>query len=325
MSADLRFARERIRALLDTLERLAAGDTQASLELSSAHDELDAIAFGINVLADELRWAHARLTEAERVKSDALRAELAHLGRVRMIDPLSGSFAHEINQPLTAVMANAEAALRLLEVHPAPVLALRETLTEILTDNRRAGDIMQRMRTLLKKGTALSESVDVNGVASEVVKLVQGNAALRRVHVEVELATDLGSLLGDPIQIQQVVLNLLLNAFDAVQDREIAERRVRLRTSRCNLVAMIAVSDQGYGMSDEDLGRIFQPFYTTKRHGLGLGLSICRTIVAAHGGTLTAKRNPERGMTFTATFPLQQTQQQIDAETSAGRHLEGQA
>src|SRR5262245_8375636 len=113
---DLTFARERIRALLDTLERLAAGDTHASLEVSAAHDELDAIAFGINVLADELRWAHARITEAERVKADALRAELAHLGRVRMIDPLSGSFAHEINQPLTAVMANAEAALRLLEM-----------------------------------------------------------------------------------------------------------------------------------------------------------------------------------------------------------------
>ena len=122
------------------------------------------------------------------MKSDALRAELAHLGRVRMIDPLSGSFAHEINQPLTAVMANAEAALRLLEIHPTPVLALRETLDEILKDNKRAGDVMQRMRALLKKGTALSESVDVNGVVSDVLKLVQGNAALRRVLVEAELA-----------------------------------------------------------------------------------------------------------------------------------------
>ena len=306
VTAGVSFAAERIQALLNTLERLASGDTQASLELSSAHDELDAIAFGINVLADELRWAHARITEAERVKADALRADLAHLGRVRMIDPLSGSFAHEINQPLTAVMANGEAALRLLEIHPTPVLALREMLEEILKDNKRAGDVMQRMRTLLKRGTTLSESVDVNGVVSGVLKLVQGNAASRRVHIDADLATELGPVLGDPIQIQQVVLNLLLNAFDAAQDREIARRRVRVRTSRCNLVAVIAVSDQGYGLSDEELGRIFQPFFTTKRNGLGLGLSVCRTIVGAHGGTLTAKRNQDAGTTFTATFPLQQ-------------------
>ncbi len=307
MSSELSFSRDRIRALLDTLERLAAGDTHVNLELSSAHDELDAIAFGINVLADELRWAYTRITESERVKADALRAELAHLGRVRMIDPLSGSFAHEINQPLTAVMANAEAALRLLEARPTPVLALRETLGEILLDNKRAADVMQRMRTLLKKGTTLSESVDVNGVVTDVEKLVQGNAALRRVQLDVQLAADLGSVLGDRIQIQQVVLNLLLNAFDAVEDREIARRRVRLRTTRCGLMAVIAVDDQGVGMSDEELALIFQPFYTTKRHGLGLGLSICRTIIGAHGGTITGTRNPGGGMTFSASLPLEQS------------------
>ena len=317
MSSELSFSRDRIRVFLETLEKLAAGDTQSMLELTAAHDELDAIAFGINVLADELRWAHARITESERVKADTMRAELAHLDRVRMIDPLTGSFAHEINQPLMAVMANAEAALRLLDTQPTPVLALRETLSEIVIDNKRAAEVMERMRTLLRKGSALSDTVDVNGIVTDVLKLVQGNAALRRVGVDSELTPALGLVKGDRVQIQQVVINLLLNAFDAVENRPVADRRVRVHTRQCNLVAAIMVSDQGFGLSDDELGRIFQPFFTTKRHGLGLGLSISRAIVGAHGGTLTAARNPDVGMTFTATFPLQQARARTSAASSS--------
>ncbi len=286
-------SRERMRTLLAQLERLAAGDTRASLAISPLHDELDAIAFGVNVLADELRWAHARITE-----------ELAHLGRVTMLDALTGSLAHEINQPLTAVMANAEAASRLLAAQPPRIADLRQALSEIVSDNKRAGDVVRRMKTLLKKGVRQEEAIDLNGSVVEVVKLIQGNAVSREISLGIELAPGLDRVLGDRVQMQQVILNLLMNAFDAVQDRAEPDRRVSARTSRRGATATVDVSDRGRGMSDETLARAFEPYFTTKGEGIGLGLWICRTIVAAHGGTLTATRNPDAGMTFSASFPV---------------------
>jgi two-component system sensor kinase FixL len=286
-------SRDRMIALLGQLERLAAGDTRASLDISPLHDELDAIAFGVNVLADELRWAHARITE-----------ELAHLGRVTMLDALTGSLAHEINQPLTAVMANAEAASRLLAAQPPRIDELRQTLNEIVSDNKRAGDVVRRMKALLRKGVRQQEALDLNGCVVEVVKLVQGNAVSRQISLDIDLAPGLDRVLGDRVQLQQVVLNLLMNAFDAVQDRGEADRRVAVRTSRQGTTATVDVSDRGRGISDEALAKVFEPYVTTKREGMGLGLWICRTIVAAHGGTLTATRNPAVGMTFSANFPM---------------------
>jgi two-component system sensor kinase FixL len=287
------FDRQRVAVLLEKLERLASGDTQESLEISPAHDELDAIAHGINVLADELRWAHARITE-----------ELAHLGRVTMLDALTGSLAHEINQPLTAVMANTEAALRLMASQPPRIGDLHETLNEILSDNKRAADVVRRMRTLLRKGARQHEPIEMNGSVVEVLKLIQNNAASRQISLDVDLASGLEPVLGDRVQIQQVVLNLLLNAFDAVQECQGDDRQVRLRTSAQDSAAVVEVSDYGSGLPDEALALIFEPFFTTKRDGMGLGLWICRAIVGAHGGTLAAARNPGAGLTFSARFPV---------------------
>src|SRR6185503_6267484 len=144
----LSFARDRIHDLLRQLESLAAGETETGLPISPRHDELDAIVFGINVLADELRWAHARITESERAKADVLRDELAHLGRVAMLDVLAGSLAHEINQPLTGATANAAAALLLLNSDPPRLRELRGTLNDIVNDSRRAAAVVHNMRTL---------------------------------------------------------------------------------------------------------------------------------------------------------------------------------
>jgi two-component system sensor kinase FixL len=240
------------------------------------------------------------------IQAAALRDELAHLSRLAMFDVLSGSLAHEISQPLTAVMANAEAALRLASTRPPRLRELRDTLNEILSANKRAGDVVRRMRSLLKKDAMQHERIDMSSIIGEVFDLIRGNAASRRIALDVEFASEVGPVRGDRIQIQQVVLNLLLNAFDAVQEREIDDRRVRIRTSRRDSVAVVEVFNRGPALSDDELARIFEPFYTTKPDGMGLGLSICRAIVTAHGGTLDATRNPGSGMTFSATFPLWQ-------------------
>jgi two-component system sensor kinase FixL len=238
------------------------------------------------------------------IQAAVLRDELAHLSRVTMLDTLTGTLAHEINQPLTAVMANTEAALRLIAARPPQIRELADTLKEILNDNRRAGDVVRRLRTLLRKSEALYEPVEINGSVTEVVKLLQGRAISQRIALDVQLAAGIGPVLGDRIQIQQVVLNLLMNAFDAVQDAWTGDRRVSVRTWLRDSSAVVDVCNYGASLSDEDLSKIFEPFYTTKRDGMGLGLSICRAIVTAHGGTLDAARNAGAGMTFSASFPL---------------------
>ncbi|HEY1961741.1 MAG TPA: PAS domain S-box protein [Rhizomicrobium sp.] len=251
--------------------------------------------------------AFSDITQRLQSEADAavLRDELAHLSRVGMLGALSGTLAHEINQPLAAVRINAEAALQLLEARPLPLQVLREALTDIRDDNQRAGNVLQHMRTLLKKNPARREEVEVNSTLDEVVKLIGSNALRRGILVDVDLSPWMRRpILGDRVQIQQVMLNLLMNAFDAVENNQKGLRRVSVKTIPHRESAVIEVEDEGTGLTEEELAHIFEPFYTTKRDGLGLGLSICQSIVAAHGGRLDAARNLKGGMTFSATFPI---------------------
>ena len=245
----------------------------------------------------------------KRIQSEenaaTLRDELAHLSRVGMLGALSGALAHEINQPLAAIRINAEAALRLLEAQPLPVPDLRGALAEIRDDNQRAGEVLQHMRTLLKKDTGRLDEVEINPTVGEVVKLIKSNAVKRNIAIDVELSPWMRPIIGDRVQVQQVILNLLMNACDAVENNERSARNVGIKTVPRMGSMIIEVSDTGPGISDEQLEHIFEPFYTTKREGLGLGLSICQSIVAAHGGLLEAARNPSGGMTFSAIFPMQ--------------------
>jgi two-component system sensor kinase FixL len=268
--------------------------------------------------------AFVDLTQRKQAEDQAaaLRQELAHLGRVAMVDALTGSLAHEINQPLTAVMANAEAALRLLARQPIPMAEVREALKEIVGDNRLASAVLQRTRALLKKGVTEHGPVEVNATIEDVVRLIRRTATSRGIAVEVELDRGLGPIVGDRVQVQQVALNLLMNAFDAVQGLEGPRRRVILRTASRDGAAVVEVRDRGPGISDRDVARLFEPFFTTKPDGLGMGLSISRAIVEAHGGTIVAVRNPDQGLTVSASFPTARTAQADQSARLAGAQVQ---
>jgi len=241
-----------------------------------------------------------------------------------MLDALTASLAHEINQPLTAVATNADAAIRLLTAQPPRWRDLAAALTDIRRDSHRAGDVVRRMRVLLKKQPSQHEPIDLTGTVADVVRLAEGHASIRRVGLDVDLAAAGPTVLGDRTQIQQVVLNLLLNAFDAVQVRPPAGRRVRLEVSRRDGLAVIEVSDCGPEVPEESMALLFEPFYTTKREGLGLGLSICRALVGAHGGTIEARRNPGPGMTFSVTLPILTARESRGADAADTPRLQKQ-
>ena len=231
------------------------------------------------------------------LRARELQDELAHAGRVMALGALTGSLAHEINQPLTAIMANARAAGHMLTAEQPDLREVRAALDDILSDNRRIGEVLRRLRRLLKKDRGEYVPVDVNAIVNEVVELVHSDLVGRQVALDVSLAPDLPSVLGDRIQLQQVMLNLLLNAGEAVRGSAVDARRVRLTTAVESGRVVLSVSDRGVGVSNEQLARMFEPFYTTKSDGMGLGLSICRTIIDAHSGTIVARRNPDRGLT----------------------------
>jgi C4-dicarboxylate-specific signal transduction histidine kinase len=237
------------------------------------------------------------------------RAELAHVARISTMGELAASLAHELNQPLTAILSNAQAALRFLSSKPADIEEVREVLQDIVNDNSRAGEVIRRMRSLVKKQEVEFAPVDVAGLIREVATLVHSDAILLNVKLAVETADGLPVVQGDKVQLQQVVLNLLLNAFDAMKECPPTERQVKLSIEHKDAgLIQTAVSDRGPGLSSDKLNKIFEPFYTTKKEGLGMGLSICRSIIEAHGGRLWAENNPDRGATFYFTLPVEGVQ-----------------
>ena len=250
-------------------------------------------------------FANTLSRRRSEVEGHRLRQELAHVGRVSTISALTASLAHELNQPLTAILANAEAAEQLLDA-PAPKLQdVREILQDIVRDDRRATQVIQRLRGLLRKGKVEPAALDINEIVVEVARLVNADAVARNVSIRLEQARDLPPIWGDRVQLQQVVLNLLLNGLDAMPEGGGGDRSLVLQTTRTGSDTVeVAVRDSGTGIDEANLDQVFQAFYTTKAAGMGMGLTIARAIVEAHGGRLTARNNPTIGATFAFTLPV---------------------
>jgi two-component system, LuxR family, sensor kinase FixL len=257
--------------------------------------------------ANQILGASTDITERKQAESELQhnRQELAHVTRISTMGELAASLAHELNQPLTAIMSNAQAAQRFMAANPADLEEVREILKDIVQDDSRASEVIQRMRGLVRKEEVAFVPLDIAEVIRDVARLVHSDAVLLNVDVALELNFGLPLVRGDRVQLQQVVLNLMLNAFDAMKDCPIDERRVVLQAEQDRAgMTKVSVCDRGTGLGADKLDRIFQPFYTTKRDGLGMGLSISRSIIEDHGGHLWVENNPDRGATFCFTVPM---------------------
>lgn len=233
-----------------------------------------------------------------------LQSQLAHTSRVSMLGQLASALAHELYQPLGAILRNAEAAELFLQRDPPDLGELRPILADIRADNQRARDVIERLRTLLKRRSMACQPLAIDDLCAATAALTRVDAAARSIHLVIDIAPGLPRAMGDPVHIQQVLLNLVLNAMDAVDQAHPAERRVILRAQLGGGHEIeVAVADTGPGIPPEKLGAIFEPFFTTKADGMGIGLAISRTIVEAHGGRLWAENNLPAGATFHFTLP----------------------
>ncbi len=259
-----------------------------------------------------VRATNRDVTARERAAIEAmrLREQLLHAGRVAAMGELAASLAHELTQPLAAILSNAQAALRLLAAEPPDVEEVRASLADIVDDDKRAADVIKGVRTLLKRGDPDYAPVDANDIVRQVAALARNEALAKRVDIKLELAEDLAPVLGDRVQLQQVVLNLLLNAIEVMGEEGAGPREIVVRTTeRAGRDIQVAVRDSGPGVGADEADHLFEPFYTTKGEGLGMGLTVSRSIIERHGGRIWAENNAERGATFYVTLPVPQSPQ----------------
>jgi|KBSSwiStaDraftv2_1062776.scaffolds.fasta_scaffold14482_3 signal transduction histidine kinase len=248
------------------------------------------------------------LHDRARVELDAReqRLQLTHLSRVAMLGELSGGIAHELNQPLTAILSNAQAAQHLIANKSADPEILVEILRDIIAADQRAGEVIRRLRTLFKRGETQFQPLDVNELVHEVLGIVHGDLVTRSVEIVPELAATLTRIHGDRVELEQVMLNLVINACDAMAGIAPEQRRLTVRTRKVDVedgAVQISFSDCGPGFTPDQYAKLFEPFYTTKPRGLGLGLSISRAIIRAHHGRLWGSSTPGKGASFHIVLP----------------------
>jgi C4-dicarboxylate-specific signal transduction histidine kinase len=232
------------------------------------------------------------------------RTELAHANRVAILGQLSASIAHEVNQPIVAMVISAQAALRWLGRQPPDLEEARQALAQIVQDATRAGDIVDRICALIKKAPSRKERLDINQAIREVIELTRSEAVKNCISVQTKLAKKLPLIQADQVQLQQVMLNLIINAVEAMSPHAAGARDLLIRTAKTRSGGVrVIVRDSGPGVDPANLERIFDAYFTTKADGLGMGLSICRAIIQAHGGRLSATRGAAQGTIVQLTLP----------------------
>jgi len=293
--------------LMRAFERVSYSDEPEKIEYAIEFDGTDRFyeACVVRCDGDKLLSIVRDVTSRKQaqLEADAQRRQLAHLNRVATLGELSGALAHELSQPLTAVLTNAQAARHFLDRQPLNVEQLRAALDDIIRNDKRAGAVIDRLRALLRKEETARQSVDVNETIREVLDIADGELTLRRITVQTDLAPELPTVIGDRVQVQQVVLNLVLNACDAIDSSNAANRQLSLSTRAEASSVEIVVSDRGPGIPAGQLERVFEPFVTFREQGLGLGLAITRSIVTAHGGSISAEDTAGGGATFRCVLP----------------------
>ena len=247
------------------------------------------------------------ITERKRAEMQAERArqELAHFTRVSTMGELTASLAHELRQPLAGILTNAQAAQRFLAVTPPDLDEMRDILADIVKNDRRAAQVIQRLRDLLRRGDSEMRPFDLNDLIRDVVKLLASDTIIRGVTIDLALDAESAVVSADPVQLQQVVLNLLLNAMDAMADCPREKRVLVIRTENVeSLKVQVSVDDAGPGLSVGAQDLMFEPFYTTKPHGMGMGLAIARSIIESHHGVISAGNNLTGGATLRFSLPV---------------------
>jgi signal transduction histidine kinase len=288
---------------LDCENRLVFPDGSIKYIRTVGHPVVDAAGNVVEIIGitrDVTEQQHAR---AARDAMQKMEARLARASQIATLGEISASIAHEINQPLTAIIANAHMCSDSLASDRVSMADARSLIQEILECGYHATEVVQRMRTLFKGGTVEKTALDINDVAREVINLIRSEAGKRRVHLEVDLETGLPKILGDRVQIQQVLVNLCINGFDAMDSLVDRRRTLSLRTRVHGPAAIrVEVQDNGIGLREPD--RIFEAFFTTKQNGMGMGLPICRSIIELHDGHLWPQNDNGPGTTFCFALPV---------------------
>ncbi|MFL5391816.1 MAG: sensor histidine kinase [Myxococcales bacterium] len=273
----------------------AVAATERLAELLSAG--LERMATQSSLGKEQAKRVHA---EAETLK---LRDQLAHAGRVSMLGELAASLAHELNQPLTAIYTNAQAAQRFLDRSRPDLSEALNALHDLGQDCRRAGDVLGRLRQMFRRHETERVPLGAGVLVEHVLMLLHEDAVARGVEIKLDVEPDLPLVRGDRVQLEQVLMNLLVNAFEAVAGIPSGPKQVTVRAYARDGFVEVAVLDSGKGIARNELERIFEPFFTRKPNGMGMGLAICRTIVEAHGGRISADNRSERGAVFELSLP----------------------
>jgi len=269
--------------------------TRGSVQFDSAGKPARLLGISMDITARKQAELEAQLD----------RAELSHLSRVALMGEMSASIAHELNQPLAGILSNAAAGQRFIDRGNVDEREIRELLSDIISDGRRASDVVRGIRGMVKKEQTTRRSIDLNEVVMDAARMASPDAVLRSCALETSLEPNLRAIEGDPVQLQQVLLNLVINAFDAMRDTPPSKRKVLIVTqSNGDSAVRASVRDHGVGITEEMRDRLFDPFFSTKSEGLGMGLAIVRSIVEAHGGTITAENVDGGGARFEFVLPV---------------------